>query len=130
MSISDLGSTLSTMFGDHKSVEIVQEKISSATGQSLEHYRSPTTNSYNKCLDSMRSNFPVEVYEIAKKVIIPHDQNNFNETVNLGTVEKFNPDTGKKYVAGTHFLRMIGKYEFKWFAHCKTIEMWIEFQKN
>ena len=50
--------------------------------------------------------------------------------INIGDfVQKFNADTGEQYVAGKHVLSIVGKYEFKWFAHCKCVEMWIELCK-
>jgi hypothetical protein len=122
----DLGSQLSKMFGDHKSIEIVAEKNTSNNVQSMEHYRSSTTNSFGKCINEIAGNFPSGVVELAYKAIEKHDQNNFDETVIIGDVLKFNEDTGQQYLAGKHVLRMVGKYEFKWFAHCKSIEMWVE----
>jgi ribosome recycling factor len=52
--------------------------------------------------------------EKAIMAIDRHDQNNFDESVDLGIVQKFNADTGEQYVAGKHVLRIVGKYEFKW----------------
>ena len=120
--MADLGARLSAMLGDHKKSDIVVEK----TATNSNHYRSSTTNSYNKCIKEISSNFPPEVEEIAIRAIDKHDQNNFDETVNLGELVKFHPDTGERYVAGINVLRIKGTYEFKWFAHCKTVEMWIE----
>ncbi len=125
----DLGSQLSKMFGDFKNVEITIPKNTTGDIQYTEHYRSSTTNSYNKCVRELSSKFPTEIIEKAITVIDKHDQNNFDETIDLGIVQKYNQDTGIQYVAGKHILRIIGKYEFKWFAHCKSIEMWIEFYK-
>lgn len=118
----DLGSQLSKMFGDHKNVSIVKEKNDTNSN----HYRSSTTNSYNKCIDELASNFPSEIRDIAKRAIDKHDQNSFDETVSLGEIYKYNADTGEKYCAGNSVLRIKGEYAFKWFAHCKTVEMWIE----
>ena len=126
----DLGSQLSKMFGDHKSIEIVAEKNTSNNVQSMEHYRSSTTNSFGKCINEIAGNFPSGVVELAYKAIEKHDQNNFDETVIIGDVLKFNEDTGQQYLAGKHVLRMVGKYEFKWFAHCKSIEMWVELRRT
>ena len=122
----DLGSHLSKMFGDHKSVEITVPKKITGDIQNTEHYRSSTTNSYNKCIQELSSNFPAEIIEKAIIAIEKHDQNSFDESVDLGSVNKYNEDTGEQYIAGKHILRIVGKYEFKWFAHCKCIEMWIE----
>jgi len=122
----DLGSHLSKMFGDHKSVEITVPKKTTGDIQNTEHYRSSTTNSYNKCIHELSSKFPAEIIEKAIIAIDKHDQNNFDESVDLGSVNKYNEDTGEQYIAGKHILRIVGKYEFKWFAHCKCIEMWIE----
>ena len=74
--------------------------------------------------------FPVGVIEIARRALDRHDQNDFNESIDLGEVYKFNEDTGEQYLAGRNLLKMIGKYQFKFFAHCKTIEMWLEFKKQ
>jgi hypothetical protein len=120
--MADLGSQLSKMFGDYKSSEITVQK----SANNSNHYRSSTTNSYNKCITEIAHNFPPEIKDIAIKAVDPHDQNNFDETVKLNDVYKFSPDTGEKFLSGRNSLRIKGKYEFKWFAHCKTVEMWIE----
>ena len=125
----ELGSHLSKMFGDHKNVEITAPKNTTGNIQNTEHYRSPTTNSYNKCIRELSSKFPPEIIEKAIMEIDKHDQNNFDESVDLGIVNKYNADTGLQYIAGKHILRIVGKYEFKWFAHCKSVEMWIELCK-
>ena len=122
----DLGSHLSKMFGDHKGIEVTVPKKTTGDIQNTEHYRSSTTNSYNKCIHELSSKFPAEIIEKAIVAIDRHDQNNFDESVDLGSVNKYNEDTGESYVAGKHILRIVGKYEFKWFAHCKSVEMWIE----
>ena len=72
-----------------------------------------------------------EIEGIAIRAIDRHDQNNFDETVQIpnGEIFKFNQDTGAKYIASRQVLRIKGTYEFKWFAHCKTVEMWIELVK-
>lgn len=126
----DLGSQLSKMFGDYKNMETTVPKNTTGEIQNTEHYRSSTTNSYNKCIAELSSKFPSEIIEKAIVAIIPHDQNNFDESIELGNVTKFNEDTGKQYVMGRHVLRIVGKYEFKWFAHCKSVEMWVELRKN
>jgi len=126
----DLGSHLSKMFGDYKSIEVTMPKKTTGDIQNTEHYRSSTTNSYNKCIHELSSKFPSEIIEKAILAIDKHDQNNFDESVDLGSVNKFNEDTGTQYIAGKHILRIVGKYEFKWFAHCKSVEMWIELIKT
>lgn len=123
--MNDLGSQLSKMFGDHKSSSVTVEK----TATNSDHYRSSTTNSYNKCIQELRSKFPDGIADMAIKAIDMHDQNSFHERVVLNEVTKFNPDTGEKYVAGKNVLHIVGEYSFKWFAHCKTIEMWVELEK-
>jgi len=120
--MADLGSRLSAMFGDHKTSDITVQK--SATNSN--HYRSSTTNSYNKCIREISHNFPPEIENLAITAIDRYDQSNFDETVPLNEIYKFNENTGEKYVAGRNVLRIKGTYEFKWFAHCKTVEMWIE----
>ena len=122
----DLGSKLSQMFGDHKGVEITVPKNTDGNIQNTDHYRSSTTNSYNKCIRELSNQFPSEIIDKAIKAIDRHDQNNFDESVDLGNVKKFNEETGEQYLAGRNVLRIIGKYEFKWFAHCKSVEMWVE----
>ncbi len=126
----DLGSQLSKMFGDFKTVDVTVPKNTLGDVQNTEHYRSSTSNSYNKCIRELSSKFPAEIIEIAIIAIDKYDQNNFDETVDLGIVYKYNADTGEKYIAGKNILRIIGRYEFKWFAHCKNVEMWIELCKN
>jgi hypothetical protein len=120
--MADLGSRLSSMFGDHKSAEVTVQK----TDTNSNHYRSSTTNSYNKCIREIAHNFPPEIEAIAINAIDRYDQTSFDESVPIGDVTKFNSDTGEKYIAGRNILRIKGTYEFKWFAHCKTIEMWLE----
>jgi len=123
--MSDFGSQLSKMFGDYKSSEVTAQK----TNTNSEHYRSSTTNSYDKCIRELSSKFPEGVADMAMRAISNHDQNDFHETVVLNEVTKFNEDTGSKYVSGKNVLHIVGTYQFKWFAHCKTIEMWVELEK-
>ena len=118
----DLGSHLSKMFGDYKSSDVTVQK----TATNSNHFQSSTTNSYNKCINEIAHNFPTDIKDIALKAIDAHDQNNFDDTVKLNDVYKFNPDNGEKFLSGRNVLRIKGTYEFKWFAHCKTVEMWIE----
>lgn len=124
--MSDFGSQLSKMFGDYKSSEVTAQK----TNTNSEHYRSSTTNSYDKCIRELSSKFPEGVSDIAIRAIAKHDQNDFHETVVLNEVTQFNQDTGIKYVSGKNVLHIVGTYQFKWFAHCKTVEMWVELEKN
>ena len=126
----ELGNQLSKMFGDHKEVEVVVEKNTTNNIQSMEHYRSSTTNSYGKCINEISGKFPPAVVEMAQRAIEKHDQNNFDESIFISDVMKFDENTGKQYLAGKHVLRMIGKYQFKFFAHCKSIEMWLELQRS
>jgi hypothetical protein len=123
--MSDIGSQLSKMFGDYKSTEITTAK----TATNTDHFRSSTTNSYDKCIRELASKFPEGVSDKAIKAIEHHDQNSFHERVVLGEITKFNEDTGTKYVAGKSVLHIVGEYSFKWFAHCKTVEMWVEIEK-
>ena len=125
----ELGSHLSKMFGDHKNVEITAPKNTTGNIQNTDHYRSSTTNSYDKCIRELSSKFPEGVSDIAIRAIANHDQNDFHETVVLNEVTQFNQDTGIKYVSGKNVLHIVGTYQFKWFAHCKTIEMWVELEK-
>ena len=122
--MSDLGSQLSKMFGDYKSTEITTAK----TATNTDHFRSSTTNSYDKCIRELASKFPEGVADKAVKAIEHHDQNSFHERIVLGEITKFNEDTGEKYVAGKSVLHIVGEYSFKWFAHCKSIEMWVEIE--
>lgn len=46
----DLGSQLSKMFGDFKTVDVTVPKNTLGDVQNTEHYRSSTSNSYNKCI--------------------------------------------------------------------------------
>jgi hypothetical protein len=126
-----LGSKLSNMFGDYKNIDMTVPKKTKGAVQNTEHYRSSTTNSYNKCILELAGKFPDDdIIERALKAIEKHDQNNFDETVELGLVTKWNEDTGDKYISGKQVLRIVGKYEFKWFAHCKSVEMWTELHKD
>ena len=88
--MADLGSRLSAMFGDHKSSEITVQK--GATNSN--HYRSSTTNSYNKCIREIAHNFPPEIEQMAITAIYRYDQSNFDETVPLNEIFKFNEHTG------------------------------------
>lgn len=119
--MTDLGHTLSNLLGDHK-------VATDFTETNYKKYRSSTTNSYNKCIKEIAHNFSPGIQDIAIKAIDRYDQNNFDETVELDKVYKFNQDTGSKYLAGVNVLRIKGTYQFRIFAHCKTVEMWIEFK--
>jgi hypothetical protein len=123
--MNDIGSQLSKMFGDYKTTEVTVQKSCTNT----DHYRSSTTNSYDKCIRELASKFPDGVADLAIKAIERHDQNSFEETVVLNEITKFDENTGTKYVAGKNVLHIKGDYSFKWFAHCKTIEMWVEVEK-
>jgi hypothetical protein len=111
----DIGSSLSKIVGDHKNAE----KIGT-------HFRSSTTNSYKKCILDLSPNFSQEIINMALTAIEKHDQNNFDESIKLNEIYKYDEETGKRYVYGKKVLRIVGKYEFKWFAHCKVVEMWID----
>lgn len=97
------------MFGDYKKSEITVSRSTTST----DHFRSSTSNSYNKCIQELSSKFPSEIIEKALLSIDKHDQNDFDEYIDL---------------TDGRILRIVGQYEFKWFAHCKSIEMWIEQQ--
>ena len=118
----DFGSKLSKMFGEHKHIEVVAPENMSGDIQNTEHYRSSTTNSYNKCIYEFIDIFSPEIIELAIQVIEKHDKNNFIEFVDLSSIN----NTDKQYTSEKHILRIVGKYEFKWFTHCKSIEMWID----
>ena len=122
----NLGSQLSKMFGDHKSVKITAPENTYGDIQNTKHYRSSTTNSYNRCIYELADVFPLQTIELAIEAISKHDKNNFTEFVDLGYINKFDENTGKPYIAGKYILRIIGKYEFKYLAHCKTVEMWVD----
>ena len=122
--MNDLGSQLTKMFGDYKSTQVTVPKSATNT----EHYRSSTTNSYDKCIRELGSKFPDGAVDIAIKAIEKHDQNNFHERVVLGEITKFNENTGERYVAGKNVLHIVGEYSFKWFAHCKCVELWVEIE--
>ena len=120
--MNDLGSQLTKMFGDYKSTQVTVQK----TATNTEHYRSSTTNSYDKCIRELGSKFPDGAVDIAINAIDKYDQTSFHERVVLGEITKFNENTGERYVAGKNVLHIVGEYSFKWFAHCKSIEMWVE----
>ena len=120
--MNDLGSQLTKMFGDYKSTQITVQK----TATNTEHYRSSTTNSYDKCIRELASKFPDGAVDIAINAIDKYDQTSFHERVVLGEITKFNENTGERYVAGRNVLHLLGEYSFKWFAHHKSIEMWVE----
>ena len=120
--MNDLGSQLTKMFGDYKSTQVTVPKSATNT----EHCRSSTTNSYDKCIRELGSNFPDGAVEIAIKAIDKYDQASFHERVILGEITKFNENTGERYVAGKNVLHIVGEYSFKWFSHHKSIEMWVE----
>jgi hypothetical protein len=105
----NLGRNLSKMFGDYKKSETTVSRSTTNT----DHFRSSTSNSYNKCIHELSTKFPSEIIEKALLSIIKHDQNDFDEYIDL---------------TDGRILRIVGQYEFKWFAHCKSIEMWIEQQ--
>lgn len=123
----DWGSKLSEMFGDHKAEEVTKKRWGNGSMKSTDRFRSKTTNSYNKCIREISHNFPQGIEDIAIKAIDKHDQNNFEEKVELGNVyEDSILPSGEKRIVGKTYLCIKGTYQFKIFAHCKTVEMWIE----
>ena len=73
-----LGSKLTNMFGDYKNIDMTVPKKTKGAVQNTEHYRSSTTNSYNKCILELAGKFPDDdIIERALKAIEKHDQNNF-----------------------------------------------------
>ena len=123
----DWGSQLSAMFGDHKSAQVVEAKHGNGHKKVSDRHRSSTTNSYNKCIKELASKFPEGIADLAIKTIDKHDQNNFEEVLSLGNVyaDSIIPG-GQKTIIGSTTLHIKGEYKFKFFAHCKTVEMWIE----
>lgn len=115
------------MFGDHKDAAVVAPRRGNAYSKTTERHRSSTTNSYNKCIREIGPKFPDGITDMAIRAIDKHDQNSFEEKVSLGQVyaDSFIPG-GEKRVTGETFLHIKGTYSYKIFAHCKTIEMWIE----
>jgi hypothetical protein len=115
--MTDLGSLFSSAIGGNK-----DESKSQVEGKIV--YKSPTTNSYGKCLNNLSKNFTDEQMKLARNAIDKHDQNSFIENVILGSVYEEEGSSRKQ----THnkILVIKGTYQHVFIAHLKTIEMWIE----
>jgi hypothetical protein len=91
-------------------------------------HKSPTTNSYDKCIRSLSGKFPASIIEEAIKMVDRHDQNDFIERKIIGIV--YEEDiAGNKILASNKILHVRGTYKWVLFAHLKTIEMWYTYDE-
>lgn len=111
--MNQFGETLTNMLGTYKTTEVTP----------MGAQRSGTTNSYNKCLEQLAPKFSAAIIAKAQTIIDKYDRASFDDKTYIEDVVKYNPDTGTPYIAGRLVLKVKGSYEFKWFAHCKTIEI-------
>jgi hypothetical protein len=117
--MADFGSFLSTALGGSK------DSSKSHDEKKVVH-KSPTTNSYGKCLDALEKNFTAAQITAARRAIDKHDQNSFEEHITIGSIQE--KDEGSSRARTTHkkILVVKGTYQFALIAHLKTIEMWVE----
>src|SRR5271169_6025658 len=91
-------------------------------------YKSPTLNSYTKCVEALSGSFTPEIIKIAMKMIEPHDQSSFMETKQIGRI--YEEDSGGVPALKSNKILVVkGTYTWAVFAHLKTIEMWIEYRE-
>lgn len=127
----NIGLKLSSIIGNNKKVSLIEGQQQLNTKFISEKYRSPTTNSYDVCLDALRNNFSQELIVIAKKSVEKYDKVSFQENILL---KERNLDSYYIHVAteitGKITLIVKGDYKFKYVCHCKTIEMWLEIETD
>ncbi len=100
--MNNIGSKVSSLLGGNNKVTKIY-----TGGDSPLVYRSPTTNSYNKCINALSCKFPADIISAAIKAVEKHDQNSFTETVTVnGTI-----------------LHIKGIYKRRILAHLMTVEM-------
>jgi hypothetical protein len=117
MCMADIGSVLSTAFGGNS--ETSEQKQDNCVV-----YKSPTTNSYTKCIKALSDKFSETLIKKALELADPHDQNSFLEKACVGEI--VSNIMGVNSVSSKTYLYVRGTYKFALFAHLKTVEMWIE----
>ena len=116
---SDIGTILSNILGDN--TEHSQIKNS----DNIVVYKSSTTNSYTKSIQSLKDQLPPEILSVAQKISDPHDKNSFigSEEINDIFEEKV---PGQKVKIGCKKVYCKGTYKYVLFAHLKTVEIWVK----
>lgn len=117
----DFGSALSDILGGNNN------SASAKKGKNVV-YTSPTTNSYSKSIEALRGKLDDKIIELAHKIADPHDKNSFEGSEELCKIyEQHGED---KIEVGTKRVFCRGKYEFRFFAHLKTVEVWVQTVMN
>jgi hypothetical protein len=91
------------------------------------YHKSPTTNSYSKCLDALAGQLTQSVAQSAREMIDPHDQNSFHEKKIIGRV--IEEDEGVSVCSKHKVLNVKGTYSFALVAHLKTLEIWVSYEQ-
>ena len=127
----NIGSMLSSIIGNNKKVRLIEGQQQLDKKFISKKYRSPTTNSYDICLDALTNIFSQGLIDIAKKSVEKYDKVSFQENILL---KESNLDVHYIHIAtgvtGKITLVVKGEYKFKYVCHCKTIEMWLEIETN
>lgn len=114
--MSDFGAVLSTIMGGNPNATIEKKA-------NVIKYKSPTTNSYTKCIKSM-GDLPRNFVDIVLKAADPFDKESFEVKANRTDIfEEIDNIRTKK---GERVITVKGTYQYVIFAHLKTIEVFIE----
>lgn len=89
--------------------------------------KSPTTNSYDKCLDALTDKLPKYQLNAARKAIDAHDRNSFEEMIPIGNIYE-DDDEGNPQITKKKILHVKGTYSFALIAHLKTLEIWVQIE--
>lgn len=114
--MSDFGAVLSTIMGNNPNASVEKKA-------NLVKYKSPTTNSYTKCVKSM-GDLPKNFVDIVLKATDPFDKESFE--VKAHRTDVFEEVDGIRTKKGERVVTVKGTYQFVLFAHLKTIEVIIE----
>lgn len=114
--MSDIGAVLSTIMGNNPNASIEKKA-------NVIKYKSPTTNSYTKCIKSM-GDLPKNFVDIVLKAADPFDQESFE--IKANRVDIFEEIDGVRTKKGERVITVKGTYQYLIFAHLKTIEVFVE----
>lgn len=114
------GSFLSNVLGGNTNASQKQEG-------DITYHKSPTTNSYGKCLDMLAGQLTPAIVTAARAMIDPHDQNSFHEKKVIGRVME-ETDCGETKVTKQKVLNVKGTYQHALIAHLKTLEIWVAYE--
>jgi hypothetical protein len=122
----EMGSFMSVVLGNTVSEQNVKDNIEKENNvkenNGSNYQESSTTNSYTKCINSLSDKFNKKLIDLALKVTEKHDQNSFEEVHEIGKI--LSTEFGEQTQTNTKYLVVKGTYQYVFFAHLKTIEMW------